>query len=272
MPALEEKYVLELTDEIMKQIYSVSSRQIMLDLLETAHREYPHEDSFIYEHLHTAFEEDIAPIKDWVEGKQGMKFPHKIERKVGSTKIKVFVTHRGKAEEIFGVDVLYEIEKKKAAGFQHKKIDRKDSLRVDKEQLKKIRQTCPICKWYSSSLRKFLLPLIPFSYRESLEMRFRESYVKPGCSAFYVINSPNLGIEGVLSACKLRDFMKKYRRNHGEIFKLLRRDTIDDAFVKCIVGYNLRYEPEGRNLIDQLYSTLFMNQHLIFEVLLSKIR
>ena len=51
MPALESRDVLDLIDQIEEPTYSVSSRQIMLDLLETGHKEYPRESIFIYKHL-----------------------------------------------------------------------------------------------------------------------------------------------------------------------------------------------------------------------------
>lgn len=100
---------------------------------------------------------------------------------------------------------------------------------------------------------------------------FTKGYIRPGCSAFYVVNSPNLGVQGVVSACCVRDFARRYKKNYGEMFRLMNRESVDEAFVKCIVGYDLDYE-EGRGGVDNQFDSLHLDRHLIFDVLFSTLK
>lgn len=154
MPSLDPKDIEKLIDSVREQTYSVASKQIMLDLLETAHKEYPHEDAFIYQHLHGQLDSSFDATKEWAKGEKRLRFPHVVEKQVGSTTIKITVTHRGRAEEVYGVDVLYEIEGRKAVAFQHKKADRSESFDVDIMQNEKISRTCPVCNWYEQAAKQ----------------------------------------------------------------------------------------------------------------------
>lgn len=270
MSILEIKDIIGLIDQIKKQIYSISSKQIMINLVDNSNNNFPHEEAYIYEHLSNAFKKDFEKIKEGIERKERLRFPNVFEREIAGTKVKITATHRSSSEEIYGVDLIYEIENKKVVGFQHKKADRENDLRIDSNQLNKIKRICPACEWYLDRPKRLRF-FHPFDCEYLMERYNRESYVRPGCSSLYVINSPNLNIQGVVSACRLRDFMEKYNKNDREIFKLVKLDSIDEAFVKCIIGYDLSYEKEGRGPVDNQYDTLFIDQHLIFDVLLSKI-
>ncbi len=247
---LEPDELLETIEQIKMQTYSVSRRQIILNLIDQE-MDYPHEEAFIYQQLDEAFNETFENMENMVKKERQFHFPHVKERDIKGTKVKITVTHRGQAEKVYGVDLIYEIEGKKVAAFQHKKANRKSKLKIDKDQLRKIIRICSDCRRFTHTWMD-------------------KGYVIPGCVVFYVIDSPK-GVQGVVSACQLEKFVLNYNKNSDEIYRLVERKTIDDAFVKCIVGYDLTHETDGRGPIENQYDTFLIDQHLVFDVLLSRI-
>jgi hypothetical protein len=270
MPSLTPEELQDAIEQVKQQTYSVSTHQIILDLIKKGSQEFPHEDAYIYEHLHEPIEETFGAVGNWAQGKGQLRMPHVKEHVILGTKVKITVTHRGKAEHIYGVDVLYEIEGKKIAAFQHKKADRKCGLQIDDAQLRKIRRVCPACNGSQHRVFEIVNPcndeIWAFARR-----RPSKGYLNPGCAALYVVNSPQEGVQGVVSACRLNEFVSIFRKNHAEIHSLVSRSTVDEAFVKCIVGYDLAFERDGRGPVDNQYDSFLMDQHLVFDVLLSRI-
>ena len=254
--------LIDLITQVREQTTSIAAFQAVVDMARMADRGRPHEDAYIYQALHNRASPEatkaFAPVERWAHG-EDLEFPNKSSFMIGGTLVSVTATHRGPAEQVYGVDVFHEIGRKKVAAFQHKKLDREGVFLVDEAQLKNIRKTCNACP--EKLPRTLVDDLNTLFFRPK---RFRQTgYMKPACSAMYVINDPNNGKQGLLSACMLKGFRKRCRDNPHEIDRLIGRETVDESFVKCLLGYELE---DASRWADNLKQLGGLDDDLVFRV------
>ncbi len=280
MKPLTAEEVVQLIRLVRDKIYSTLRKAIIQrriqQLLKLAREQRAHEDAFVYEqlwhHVLSELEREYGPVFEQVKqffegnGKNRLRFPHTKEVTISKTRVRITVTHRGQAERVFGVDTLFEIEGEKVAALQHKKADAKHTFEIDEKQRQKLMRVCPTCPYgVSRRQRVTTLQVGPIVLSETSTVPFTTSYVQPGCSALYVMVSPEQEQQGVVSACRVAEFIHRQREDSREIMKLIDTQTFDEAFVKCLIGYDLRGDV-GSGPLENQFDTLLVDEHLIFQV------
>lgn len=267
-PAMEPFSSTELVavlSQVREQAARVVSYAVITDMLERAKVARPHEDAYIYKHLHDRsyerLDNTIAPLKKWAGGAK-LQNPHKTTFEIHNAKIDITSTHRTDAEFVYGVDVVYEVEGKKVGAFQHKKLSEDGKLQIDRPQLEKIRAVCGACP---ENIHPNVRDRMDDVMQKQFNARgyYHSGYLKPACSAMYVISYPETGEQGVLSACMLDRFSK----SRNGVSSLVSLEAADEVFSKCLIGYEA---PQTDDLATSMVNLGEADHDLVLRVFISQ--
>ena len=202
--------------------------------------EEPIEDHFIYAELL----DNLSQMSQSSPNTRTLEF--------NGIKYDVTVTHRSNAESIAGVDLIYEINGKKAVLIQMKKESRRGRVTFDQDQMKKIENYCYfVCG-------NFIKPQID------------DPKIHPFCSCYYslVINAEKI----YLPVCLVRSILTKpKRRKSASVNEFIRhgitKRSFIELFAKCFTGGRYPSPQLGRERVIEIMEFLLDINHMIFHVI-----
>jgi hypothetical protein len=180
------------------------------------------EDAQIYQHLRDAFLDVLSPdVFPTLTDPQG----HQRTIRLGDFSLEIVVSHRGRGlEDLYGVDVFYNFDNRKALAFQHKKRAIDGTLffgAEEQEQRDKIQQLCNMC-------------------RPRPRVRDRAAYLRSDCASVYVVGEARTAVRHVVSACQLDRYRTSFPRgapvDASQFPHPCNIRSVDQMFVQCVVG------------------------------------
>lgn len=198
----------------------------------------------------TISEDDIifSDLYDFLRTAKDEELPLSRTYSINSKKLRVTVTHRHKAENIYGVDLVYEIIDEKIVLLQYKRAGG-NRINIDRHQLKKLRELCYdkcIAKKYEDVewfYEKFqIVAYCPCHYFLYIEPK--EELILPACMVEAALNLKEAGRKSA---------------NVNEFYRGISRDSFIEAFSKCWVGAIYA----RKEIVDEMVEVLISDSHLL---------